>query len=90
MFTTPCVIRKNTPELRNKLEDLGYKKDINYLEYEHNLYACRGTYASANFIDKYYIDCGTDEEMFLVIAALNDDELDYKLRVSDDNTCVWE
>ena len=25
MFTTPCFIRKNTPELRNKLEELGYK-----------------------------------------------------------------
>jgi hypothetical protein len=24
-FTTPCFIRKNTPELRNKLEELGYK-----------------------------------------------------------------
>lgn len=32
MFTTPCFIRKNTPELVEKLEDLGYKKDINYLE----------------------------------------------------------
>ena len=25
MFTTPCFIRKNTPELRKKLEELGYK-----------------------------------------------------------------
>ena len=24
MFTQPCFIRKNTPELRKKLEDLGY------------------------------------------------------------------
>ena len=24
-FTTPCFIRKNTPELRKKLEILGYK-----------------------------------------------------------------
>lgn len=24
-FTTACFIRKNTPELRNKLEKLGYK-----------------------------------------------------------------
>ena len=23
-FTTPCFIRKNTPELRKKLEELGY------------------------------------------------------------------
>lgn len=25
MFTTPCFIRKNTPELRKKLEKLGYE-----------------------------------------------------------------
>lgn len=25
MFTTSCFIRKNTPELRKKLEELGYK-----------------------------------------------------------------
>lgn len=25
MFTTPCFIRKNTPELRKKLEELGYE-----------------------------------------------------------------
>ena len=24
-FTTPCFIRKNTPELRKKLEELGYR-----------------------------------------------------------------
>lgn len=24
MFTTPCFIKKNTPELRKKLEELGY------------------------------------------------------------------
>ena len=26
-FTTPCFIRKNTPELRKKLEELGYFND---------------------------------------------------------------
>ena len=27
-FTTPCFIRKNTKELRKKLEVLGYKESI--------------------------------------------------------------
>lgn len=89
MFTTPCVIKKNTFNLRKKLEELGYKKDINYLEYEHNLYACRGTYTSANFINKYYIDCGTNEELFLALAALGDDS-DYMQWFVDDNTGIWE
>ena len=71
-FTQPCFIRKNTPELINKLEKLGYKKNIIYLEYEHNLYAGGGTYSSANFIDKYYFDCGNNEELFIALAALRD------------------
>ncbi len=29
MFTTPCFIRKNTPELREKLERLGYTQAQN-------------------------------------------------------------
>lgn len=73
MFTTPCVIRKNTPELRKKLKELGYKKNITYLKHEHNLYAGGGIYSSANFIDKYYFDCRTNEELFLTLAALRDD-----------------
>ena len=27
-FTTPCFIRKNTEELRKKLEDIGYKTQV--------------------------------------------------------------
>lgn len=72
-FIQPCFIRKNTPELRNKLEDLGYKISPIYSPNEHNLYIGNGTYASANFIDNYYFDCGTDEELFLALAALRDD-----------------
>ena len=73
IFIQPCFIRKNTPELIEKLEELGYKKNITYLEYEHNLYVGGGIYSSANFIDKYYFDCGTNEELFLTLAALRDD-----------------
>lgn len=29
MFTTPCFIRKNTQELREKLEEMGYEKQSN-------------------------------------------------------------
>ena len=51
MFTTPCFIRKNTPELRKKLEEFGYKMGPIYSPNEQNLYIGGGTYASANFID---------------------------------------
>ena len=73
MFITPCFIRKNNPKLINELERIGYVKSSIYKENEHNLYIGGGTYSSANFIDKYYFDCGTNEELFLALAALRDD-----------------
>ena len=72
-FTQSCFIRKNTPELRKKLEELGYKMNLIYSPNEHNLYIGSGVYSSANFIDNYYLDCGTNEELFLALAALRDD-----------------
>ena len=73
MFVASCFIKKNTPELKKKLEELGYKMNLIYSPNEHNLYIGSGVYSSANFIDNYYLDCGTNEDMFLAIAALRDD-----------------
>ena len=73
MFTQPCFIRKNTPELRKKLEEFGYIMNLIYSPNEYNLYIGNGVYSSANFIDNYYLDCGTNEELFLALAALRDD-----------------
>lgn len=80
-FTTPCFIRNNTPELRKKLEELGYKKDC-HLPVDidsSSIGVCTeedGTFNSITdsafpFLDK--IDCGTNEPLFLAIAALRDD-----------------
>ena len=94
-FIQPCFIRKNTPELRKKLEELGYKPfgsvkyewdtgwgisvdnrsgefesfDDNGLE---NIMRC----TLPDYDDS--IDCGTNEELFLAIAALRDDKPDYQ------------
>ena len=91
-FIQPCFIRKNTTEIRNKLEDLGYKPSYPifiYPEVFKHIAAC-------NFFgSKYYgvsddevshhgeikdaiknggmIDCETNEELFLALAALRDD-----------------
>lgn len=77
-FTTPCFIRKNTPELRKKLEELGYKECIGeegpFLFTSHNIFDCMYTECGLN--DLAYnglIDCGTNENLFLAIAALRDD-----------------
>lgn len=83
MFTTPCFIRKNTPELRKKLEELGYTYipngraewfiPIEELEYLVT-YPQSGCYKGCNgYWYKTDFDCGTNEDMFLAIAALRDD-----------------
>ena len=76
MFTQPCFIRKNTPELRKELEVLGYNRHPSYIDNEY-LYLNRGFYHTnvvgySEEIERM-IDCGTNEELFLAIAALRDD-----------------
>lgn len=83
MFTTSCFIRKNTPELREKLEELGYTNTpsgrgewfipIEELEYLVT-YPISGCYQGCNgywYEDDF--DCGTNEELFLALVALRDD-----------------
>lgn len=96
MFTTPCFIRKNTPELRKKLEELGYTNgawESPHFEYPYLMcfqnrkfglfkgegfymteddYRCDGKCWTYN-PPKEYIDCGTNEDLFLALAALRDD-----------------
>ena len=99
-FTTPCFIRKNTPELRIGLEELGYNilNSGNTTLDEHN-YDGKGSHKSieegkaiitsyGNLYGVIYnvdtvtkkgrIDCGTNEELFLAIAALRDDTDKYQ------------
>lgn len=75
-FTTPCFIRKNTPELHKKLEELGY---IILFSARNgcgdSIHVCDG-YASSIKAPKTYanvIDCGSNEQLFLALAALRED-----------------
>jgi hypothetical protein len=81
-FTTAAFIRKNTPELRKKLEELGYK--CSSLRCDRScLYtaSCLNVYHSVHpeWLDNKDIcktndiDCGDNEDLFLAIAALRDD-----------------
>lgn len=86
-FTQPCFIRKNTPELRKKLEELGYKfSGADHIELDcivtfphHDAFSVFAAYHfniyddSFKIVWKEYIDCGTNEELFLALAALRDD-----------------
>lgn len=80
-FTTPCFIRKNTANIRNRLKELGYYCNP-YLGW-NNLYTSIFGPTSVYSLDDDdinglkeiydFIDCGTNEELFLAIAALRDD-----------------
>ena len=94
-FTTPCFIRKNTPELRKKLKELGYEiLNSGDTTLDAHNYDGKGSHKSieegkaiitsyGNLYGVVYdvdtvtkkgrIDCGTNEELFLAIAALRDD-----------------
>lgn len=93
MFTIKCFIRKNTPELRKKLEELGY----NYSTFDDLkldgivTFPAKDAYnvwANYHFNNMYalksYIDCGENEDLFLALAALRDDKPDYQWFVWDD------
>ena len=85
-FIQPCFIRKNTPELRKKLEELGYTPNSYECFWDDdNRYLI--TFISPTGFDgfglcitdccildnKSYIDCGTNEDLFLALATLRDE-----------------
>ena len=90
-FTTPCFIRKNTPELRKKLEKLGYRLFGEELDEDLCIFTSPecGLYNIEFFSNIPHpeetdsIDCGTNENLFLAIAALRDDT-DRKQWFTDD------
>lgn len=85
MFLQNCYIHKRTPELIQKVIDLGYRYYNQYDNTCDSLHTRIGTYyTSPHFVDEHYsdmepdcdfdgIDCGENEELFLAIAALQDD-----------------
>lgn len=78
-FTTPCFIRKDNKFIREKLKELGYRL-IDNDNQRDGLVADHGNMYSifeCNLIDSTY-NCGTNEELFLAIAALRDDTDKYQ------------
>ena len=78
MFTTPCIIRKNTPELRQKLEKLGYTnciiEDEKYLFTRHGIFDCISSCtAYEDMVRNGLVDCGDNEFLFIALAAMRDD-----------------
>ena len=78
-FIQQCFIRKNTSELREKLEEIGRKLLFSARHgYGKVLVTMKGELGLVQSYDgftssKTTIDCGTNEGMFLALAALRDD-----------------
>lgn len=78
-FTTAAFIRRNTPELRKKLEELGYYMHPECIDDDRGnyLFVNKGYYLNIplGYLEELSrsIDCGTNENLFLAIAALRDD-----------------
>lgn len=80
-FTTPCFIRKSTYKLRKKLDELGYRlfgAELNedlciFTSPECGLYNIEFFNNIPHPDETDSVDCGTNEELFLAIAALRDD-----------------
>lgn len=78
-FTTPCFIRKNTPELRENLKAFGYidcstvddRYTAIFVDAEHGEFFTE--YLSNITEDELAIDCYENDNLFLAIAALRDD-----------------
>ena len=78
-FKHSCFIRKNTPELKDRLKKFGIAQrgwGQNTVE-KSALFIVDGHFYSvypAKPVKHYpIIDCGTNEELFLAIAAIRDD-----------------
>lgn len=80
-FTTSCFIRKSPYKLRNRLNELGYRLfgcELNedlciFTEPEYRLYSVEFFSNIPHPDETDSIDCGTNEDLFLAIAALRDD-----------------
>lgn len=83
-FIQPCFIKKNTPELRKKLEELGYNRyplwmadwsddDSRYVYLVTDVLYYTYPQEPTKPKNGEYIDCGENEDLFLALAALRDD-----------------
>lgn len=101
MFIQPCFIRKNSPELRKKLEELGYEPNAYESFWEDDNRYIITTIGSQGYgyytlciknccllENELFIDCGTNEELFLALAALRDDTNDNQWFIAQDT--MWD
>lgn len=96
-FTTPCFIRKSTYKLMYRLNELGYRLfgcELNedlciFTEPEYRLYSVEFFSNIPHPDETDSIDCGTNEELFLALAALRDDTDKFQWFISPEGIWVY-
>lgn len=96
-FTTQCFIRKSTYKLMDKLNGLGYRLfgcELNedlciFTKPECGLYSVEFFSNISHPKESNSIDCGTNEELFLAIAALRDDTDKLQWFISPEGVWVY-
>ena len=77
MFTQACFIKNYKRDLISKIENIGYRNYGNpfqFTDFSILYTTIDGYYVPYKVqVDNSWIDCGTNEELFLAIAALRDD-----------------
>lgn len=84
MFTQIVYIRKNTRELREKLRDMGCRS-LPGLFYSPWLCVIHGLVIPCDAPNSNDINCGENEDLFLAIAALQDDSDFMQWFIHDDS-----
>lgn len=94
-FTTRCLIKKSTPELIDKLRGLGYiiMKSTDGSNYIMTTFGCavgmKTIYPFQVCTHTSPIDCGTNEELFIALAALRDDTDKFQWFISPEGVWVY-
>ena len=94
-FTTSCFIRKSPYKLMNRLNELGYRLfgcELNedlciFTEPEYRLYSVEFFSKISHPDETDSIDCGTNEDLFLALAALRDDTDKFQWFISPEG--IW-
>lgn len=95
-FIQSCFIRKNTPEIINRLKELRIPHndydngDRPWIAFNYGMWISVDEGYNKLFPDE--IDCGTNEELFLALAALRDDTDKNQWVIDEANECFfgWE
>lgn len=95
MFIQSCFIRKNTPEIINRLKELRIPHndydngDRPWIAFNYGMWISVDEGHNKLFPDE--IDCGENEELFLALAALRDDTDKNQWVIDEANECFgWE